>query len=556
MRNLKIPILCLAVVCSLGAAAALQQSDVSAQNGRSTSLLAPDELREWLTYLSSDDLEGRATFSEGLGLAAAYIADRLKEAGVKPAGDRGSYFQRVAVLGVRSTNRSSLTVEVNGQTRTFRDGQGITFPKNVGGKRMLTLDQVEFVGYGLNLGAAHNDYNDIDVKGKAVVWIGPRGPRSASTQRAARLLNSRASNATDEMGAEATISQAIGGGFGGDGGDTGGRGGRGGPPPDFTAVERLDSIVKPSVTASDELLEFLFSAADVKYAELRARSSEQEVLPGFTLKGVKLTFNLEADYQVVSTQYTRNVVGLVEGADPQLKNTYVVFGAHYDHVGYTTGILSGATEDRISNGADDDGSGTATLIGIARAFARGARPKRSLLFIWHAGEERGLWGSRYFADHPTIPIENVVAELNIDMIGRNRDDSQSESNTVYTVGADRISTELHNVLIDANGSLPRPLTLDFEMNDATDPERIYYRSDHYSYAAKGIPVIFFFTGLHPDYHRVTDTADKIEFAKMARIGQLVYETGRRVADRDRAVARDFKGPRTGKGASGKITVPN
>lgn len=393
------------------------------------------------------------------------------------------------------------------------------------------------------------------MKGKAVVWIGARGPRSASAQRAGRLLNSRASNATDEMGAAASISPTSAGGFGGDGGDAGGRGTRGGPPPDFTTVERLDSPVKPSVTASDELLEFLFSAADMKYPELRARSGEQEVLPAFTLKGVKLTFNLDADYQVASTQYTRNVVGLVEGADPQLRNSYVVFGAHYDHVGYTSGA-AGATEDRISNGADDDGSGTTTLIGLARAFARGPKPKRSMLFIWHAGEERGLWGSRYFADYPTVPIENVVAELNIDMIGRNRDDSQSEANTVYTVGADRISTDLHNILIDANTSLPRPMTIDFEMNDATDPERIYYRSDHYSYAAKGIPVIFFFTGLHPDYHRVTDTADKIEFAKMARIGQLVYETGRRVADRDRAIVRDFRGPRMGKGASGKILTAN
>src|SRR5215467_9279860 len=122
------------------------------------SSITPEPLKIWLTYLSSDELEGRATFSEGLGLAAAYIADQLRQAGVKPAGDHGTYFQRVSVLGVKSTNKTTLTVEVNGQSRTFKDGEGITFPKNVGGKRNITLDKVEFVGYGLNLDPVHNDY--------------------------------------------------------------------------------------------------------------------------------------------------------------------------------------------------------------------------------------------------------------------------------------------------------------------------------------------------------------------------------------------------------------
>jgi Zn-dependent M28 family amino/carboxypeptidase len=216
-------------------------------------------------------------------------------------------------------------------------------------------------------------------------------------------------------------------------------------------------------------------------------------------------------------------------------------------------VLEGGNEDRINNGADDDGSGTTTLIALARAFAQGPKTKRSLLFVWHAGEERGLWGSKYMADYPVVPIDKIAAQLNMDMIGRNRDNKESERNTVYVVGADRISTELHNVMIDANASLPKPLTLDYELNDPTDPERVYYRSDHYSYAAKGIPIVFFTTGLHPDYHRVTDSVEKIEFEKMSHIGQLVYETGRRVANLDHFPARDNKGPRFGKGSSGKIS---
>ena len=169
------------------------------------------------------------------------------------------------------------------------------------------------------------------------------------------------------------------------------------------------------------------------------------------------------------------------------------------------------------------------------------------MFVWHTGEERGLWGSRYFVDYPTVPMDRIVAQLNIDMIGRNRDDLLSEANTVYLVGSDRISTELHDLNRTANASLPEPLTLDYELNDPADPEQLYFRSDHYSYAARGVPVIFFTTGLHPDYHANTDEVSRIEFDKMTRIVQLIYETGTRVANLDHAPRRDNLGPRAGKG---------
>src|SRR5207302_257840 len=183
------------LICVLGAGiASAQQSSIT-----------PEALRGWLTYLASDELEGRATYSEGLGLAAAYIADQLKEAGVKPGGDHGTYFQRVEVLGIKSTNHSSVTVEVNGQKRTFKNGEGVRFPANVGGKRTFTLNDVEFAGYGLNLDPERNDYKGLDVKGKAVVWLGGRGPRGTDQQQSGRLLRARASYAMEEMGAAATI---------------------------------------------------------------------------------------------------------------------------------------------------------------------------------------------------------------------------------------------------------------------------------------------------------------------------------------------------------------
>jgi Zn-dependent M28 family amino/carboxypeptidase len=208
--------------------------------------------------------------------------------------------------------------------------------------------------------------------------------------------------------------------------------------------------------------------------------------------------------------------------------------------------------DVINNGADDDGSGTVSVMAVARAFALGPKPKRSALFVWHSGEESGLYGSRYMADYPVVPLDRISAVLNIDMIGRNRCDRASEANTVYLVGSDRISTELHNVSESTNATLQTPLALDYELNDPADPESIYTRSDHYSYAAKGIPVIFYTTGLHRDYHYVTDEVSRIEFPKMARIARLVYETGVRLANLDRFPLRDNKGPRTGKGTGGLI----
>src|SRR3954471_11375682 len=532
------------------------------------------ELRDWLTYIASDELEGRAVFTTGFGLAAAYISDHLRAWGVAPAGDRGSYLQTVRVLGVKTTSHARVSVTGNGETRTFADADGVTFPKNMGGKRRFTIDRVEFAGYGLDApGAGHVDFRGKDVKDAAVIWLGENGPKNIDVSVFRRVLGGRNRYATEQLGAAASIGPVSEAGAGragragaaGTAGAAGGGGGRGLPIPaaDFTTVQRLDTPLPPNLTATDAFFTFLFSQAPVKYDELKRRASAQEELPSFRVPDAAITFNVDADYQIVRTQLTTNVVGIVNGADPQLKRSYVAFGAHYDHVGYAEGevtrgaggprragapgrVTPGAEDDRIWNGADDDGSGTVAMMALAKAFAEGPKPKRSLIFVWHTGEERGLWGSRYFADYPSVPMESIVAQLNIDMIGRNRDDKATESNTVYLVGSDRISSELHAINRAANGALTKPLTLDYEFNDPTDLEQLYYRSDHYSYAAKGVPIIFFTTGLHPDYHANTDEVSKIEFDKMTRITQMVYETGARLANLDHAPVRDNKGPRAGR----------
>jgi hypothetical protein len=522
------------------------------------------DLRTWLTYIASDELQGRATYSAGLGLAAAYIQEHLRKWGVQsPPDPPNAYLQTVRVVGVKRTSRSSVTIRIGSAVRTFADRQAVTFPQNAGRPRTFTVDRVEFSGYGLHLPAAdQKDFSGRDVNGAVVVWLGADGPRNVDERQFRRALTTRGRYITDQLGAAAGISPSFRTAPAQPSADSGGSStSTASSAPDFTTSARLDHAEAPVLTADETLLDFLFSRAPVPYRELQRRAEAREPLPSFRLDDVVMTFNVDVDYEVVRTQLTHNVVAMVRGSDPRLRDTYVAFGAHYDHVGYAEGgaaggeglrappgrVTPGAEADRIWNGADDDGSGTVALMALAKAFAEGPPPKRSLLFVWHAGEERGLLGSRYFVDHAPVPLDGIVAHLNVDMVGRNRDNKASEADTVYLVGSDRISSELHEINRQANRALPRPLTLNYELNDPSDVEQLYYRSDHYSYAVKGIPIIFFTTGLHPDYHANTDEVSKIEFDKLARVTQLVYETGWRLANLDHAPARDNRGPRAGRG---------
>jgi hypothetical protein len=565
-------------------------------------------MHEWLSYLASDQLQGRQVFTEGYGLAAAYVADHLRQWGVKPLGEDGTYFQSVKLKGYKVTRNSTVTVEVNGESKTFKHGDHVTFPANGGGKQTLTFTGFEFVGSTPPPAAAPAS---TPLKGKFAVWMnsaapapqgggapnGPRGGRGGFQAAAAAIQRGAAATIgltpppqTPAGGnPQAAAPQAA-----------GGRGRGGAVQPDFTSVQRVDGAVTPQFTGDETFFEFLFSSTPTKFAELKAMADKGEPLSAFSAPDVKITVNVDNTFDVVSEQLTRNVVGMIEGTDPQLKNTYVLFGAHLDHVGYSQtgatnqpspgmcrrrgpaaltalqqagktpqnpgrggGTRGGAPatpqapfdqRDFISNGADDDGSGSTAELALAKAFATGPKPKRSVVFVWHSGEEAGLYGSRYNADFPIVPLDKVQAQLNMDMVGR--DDCNNlegdYSNSLFIVGADRISTDLHNVIVQTNNTMAKPLTLDYELNDAADPENVYSRSDHYSYAAKGIPIAFFTTGLHPDYHRVTDTVDKILFPKMARIAQLVYEVGFSIANTDRVLERDNKGPRTGFGTKPEV----
>ncbi|MDO8502613.1 MAG: M20/M25/M40 family metallo-hydrolase [Gemmatimonadaceae bacterium] len=276
----------------------------------------------------------------------------------------------------------------------------------------------------------------------------------------------------------------------------------------------------------------------------------------------------------------RNVIAILRGSDPVLRNEYVAIGAHNDHIGTRTTAVDhdslraynieltrlGAPVwdrskralrdslravihinvdslrrirptrlDSISNGADDDGSGTVTVLEIAEALASApVKPKRSVIFVWHTGEEKGLLGSKWFTDHPTVPRDQIVAQLNMDMVGRGSaaDIAGGGPDYLQIVGSRRVSTELGDIVEQANSASPRPFKFDYQFDANGHPERIYCRSDHYMYARYGIPIAFFTTGLHPDYHQLTDEPQYIDYDHMTRVADFVRDIAVRVANLD------------------------
>jgi Zn-dependent M28 family amino/carboxypeptidase len=230
-----------------------------------------------------------------------------------------------------------------------------------------------------------------------------------------------------------------------------------------------------------------------------------------------LTLNAAVDVKevITSKQTAPNTVGILPGADPVLRNEYVIFSAHMDHIGVTPGLA-----DSINNGADDDASGTTAVMELAEAFSRpDARPKRSLVFLTVSGEEKGLWGSRYFSEHPLVPLKDVVADINIDMVGRNWPD------TIVAIGKEH--SDLGATLNRVNAEHPElGMTA---IDDRWPEERFYFRSDHYNFARKGVPILFFFNGVHDDYHRPSDSPDKINAEKEARIVRLIFYLGEEIA---------------------------
>ncbi|MFC2176742.1 M28 family peptidase, partial [Bacteroidota bacterium] len=249
-------------------------------------------------------------------------------------------------------------------------------------------------------------------------------------------------------------------------------------------------------------------------------------------KPILKTLNVSVLIEVENKEFvSENVLGYLEGGDK--KDELVIISAHYDHLGKRGEV--------IYNGADDDGSGTAAILEMAQAFAQAKKeengPRRSVLFLAFSGEEKGLLGSEYYSNNPVFPLKSVIADLNIDMIGRIDQRHAPDSNYVYIIGSDKLSSELHQINDKANTTYTQ-LELDYTYNDENDPNRFYYRSDHYNFAKNGVPVIFYFTGVHKDYHRPSDTIEKIMFGKTEKITRLIFHTAWELANREERIKLD------------------
>ena len=482
--------------------------------------ITPERLRSHLELIASDELEGRDTPSRGLDFATLYVATQLKLWGAKPAGDDGTFYQRIA-LTQRKLDTAQSTIGMGGKTFSFGDGF------RYASRAANTNGALVYAGHGYMIAAKGVDpFKGLDVKGKILVVASglPAGITQADLIGTPGTDYSWASLSAQKNGAIALItipdaatlanwnserSQIIGGiEFG-----TTPHGGRGIP----------EIIAGPALTAA------LFEGEAVSASDAAKGTNAPE--KGFSFASGK-TINLSI-VEKRDVQYARNVVAVVPGSDPKLRSEYVAFGAHIDHVG-TDPNLPG---DKIYNGADDDGSGTVSILEIAHAFLTGPRPKRSCLFVWHIGEEKGLWGSAYYTDHPTVDLKQVVAQLNIDMIGRSRPPANTDPrnaalsglDSIYVIGTTMMSSDLQKVSEKTNNSFLK-IKYDYRYDDPKDPEQFFFRSDHYNYARKGIPILFYFDGVHEDYHQVGDEVSKIDFRKMSRVAKTVYATGLALAN--------------------------
>ncbi|HEU4594806.1 MAG TPA: M20/M25/M40 family metallo-hydrolase [Pyrinomonadaceae bacterium] len=531
-----------------------EASSTSAHARRAAEEIKASDLRSYLHFVASDEMEGRDTPSRGLDLAAKFLAMNLSLWGVRPAGDDGTYFQRIALRRTR-VDPSASRAEVGGQS--FEHGAGFYDNTPAGGD--FKDAPLIYVGHGWLVRSKNiNPYEGIDVRGKVLVVAGggflPReagagvsmlGAAGADWMHPYEYAVRHGARAVVAMPTARTLSKW----------ERARR--RPQTPREHLAVERFESgdganlipvlyegatgelginsgrrASVPFITASVAMLDKIFEGERRTAAELLRLAAEGARAESFELSPNKrLSLTVAAREERVMTQ---NVVGIIEGSDPVLKDEFVAVGAHYDHVGVepSAAAQAAAGGDRIYNGADDDGSGTVAVLELAHAFATASpRPKRSILLVWHAGEEKGLWGSRYFVENPTVPLARVVAQLNIDMIGRSKragdvskDNEQlTGPEEIYVIGSKKMSAELGALSERVNTSY-LGLKFNYRYDDPADPERFFYRSDHFHYARKGVPIIFYFDGPHEDYHKLSDHADKIDYAKMEKVARTVFVT--------------------------------
>lgn len=496
--------------------------------------ITSEELREHLQIIASDDMEGRETGTVGQKKAAAYIAGYFAGLDLPPVVGDTAYYQTYPIV---QKEWSKPYVDINGTRFTFMEDFFSLF--HLADPLDTLFTQITFAGYGIS-SEKYDDYDGVDVTNQAVlVLAGEPQDKDGnyyvtnSTEPSRFTKNLMASLGTKRtlagiedaslvMVVDEQFKQHVN---------------------RYSMVARRPSLAlknsKPSsslIIISPKMAQALRGKNDLK--KLRRRIDQKGRSSNFT-NDVSIEINLRQNINEITSE---NVLGFVEGQEA--KDELVVVTAHYDHIG--------KKGELINNGADDDGSGTVTVLEIAEAFAEakkvGHGPRRSVLFMTVSGEEKGLFGSKYYTEHPVFPLENTVANLNIDMVGRIDPPHQQDSNYIYVIGSDRLSTDLHQINESVNETYTQ-LDLDYRYNAEDDPNRFYYRSDHYNFAKNDIPVIFYFNGTHADYHRPSDTIEKINFALLQKRAQLVFHTTWELANRDERIVVDKSASKGGSSAT-------
>ncbi|HEV7349411.1 M28 family peptidase [Telluribacter sp.] len=514
-----------------------QAQDVAS---RYAATITPADLKKHLTIIASDSLEGRDTGSPGQKKAADYVSKHFKQYGLTPiateADGSKSYYQK---YNLYRRGWGEVYVKAGNQQYDLNKDFYLNGLLNV--PEEATVPTI-WAGYGIEA-AQYNDYAGLDVTGKTVVvfdgepkdakgnylvsggaeksnWSGP-----PSWQRKVATALSKGAKyvfiVSEKSGTE--FEQEV--------------------RQRSVMARRINSMtMKPveeslsniaAFTVSPELAATLLKSSTRNLEKLKQDITKAGKTVDKGRPAGSVTLKAERTNEVIETE---NVAGFMEGTDK--KDEVLVLTAHLDHIGISA-------DGQINNGADDDGSGTVSILELAEAFsqakAAGNGPRRSILFMTVTGEEKGLFGSEYYSENPLLPLSNTVANLNIDMIGRVDKAHEADPKYVYLIGSDKLSSELHAISEAANSKYIN-YKLDYTFNDPKDPNRFYYRSDHYNFAKKGVPVIFYFTGVHEDYHRPGDDVEKIMFDKQAPIVQLVFHTAWELANRDARIVVDSNKP--------------
>jgi hypothetical protein len=491
---------------SLLGAGAAQAQKISDPRPFAKTITAED-LKKHLYIIASADFEGRETATEGQHKAAAYIENHFKSLGLQP-GNGDNYLLPYPVF---QDSLLSASLSVNDQAYALN--QDFFTPVAADNNSTLLGSEVVFAGYGVS-DSTRDDYKGLNVRGRIVVALNGNPPGTPQPP-GRRFRGPNKSDIAQRNGAAAILIIQS-----------------GNIPPQLSAAKGNMTISEYKRTnpistyyITEKVAQAIFGG---DYSQLQSGTPTNKVYAA----------NIKLEFQKTTAQLqASDVLGFLPGTD--LKDQIIVISAHMDHLGKRNG--------EIYYGADDDGSGTVSILEIASAFAKakaaGKGPRRSILFLANSGEEEGLWGSQFYTDHPTYPLDKTDVDLNIDMIGRidpNRKQGDS-MNYVYVVGSDKLSTDLKPISQGMNQKYSK-LELDYKFDDPTDPERIYYRSDHFNFARKGVPIIFYFDGIHADYHKPSDTPDKINYDLLEKRARFVFFTAWEMADRNDMLKRDIALP--------------